>query len=125
MKLKEDFKKWSPCKIEALAFAVAIDADYDQLRESKKMILICPDNKPVAKAVKLIKKGGWSSSLRMSRLISNVNKVPITVKHISGKFKLNPVADHQSQFPSDCSFDNCSICNFVSETANSVLDPAA
>jgi hypothetical protein len=30
----------------------------------------------------------------MNRLISNVNKVPITIKHISGKFKLNPVADN-------------------------------
>ena len=37
-KLKEDFKKWSPCAIKALAFAVAIDADYNLLRESKKTI---------------------------------------------------------------------------------------
>ena len=61
----------------------------------------------------------------MIRLISNVHKIPITVKHISGKFKLNPVADHQSRFPSDCSFDNCWICNYVSDTVHSVLDPAA
>ena len=51
VKLKEDFKKLSPCEIEALAFAVTIDADYYLLRESKKTVLICPDNKPVAKAV--------------------------------------------------------------------------
>ena len=52
----------------------------------------------MAEAVELIKKGGWSSSSRMNRLISNVTKIPITVKHISGKFKLNQVADHQSRF---------------------------
>ena len=86
VKLKEDFKKWSPCEIEALAIAVAINANYDLLRESKKTVLICPDNKPMAEAVELIKKGGWSSSSRMNRLISNVNKIPITVKHTSSKF---------------------------------------
>ena len=75
--------------------------------------------------MELIKKGSWSSSSRMNRLISNVNKIPISVKHVSGKFKLNPVADHQSHFPSNCNFDNCSICTFVSEDVNSVLDPAA
>ena len=78
-------------EVEVLAFAVAIDTEYDLFRESKKTIIICADNKPVAEAVELIKKGKWSSSLRINWLIAKVNKISITVKHVSGKFKLNPV----------------------------------
>ena len=79
----------------------------------------------MAEAVELIKKGKWSSSSRNNRLIAKVNKIPITVKHVSGNFKLNLVADNQSHFPSDCGATNCSVCNFVSDAVNSVLDLAA
>ena len=35
VKLKEGCKPWPPCKVEALAFAMAIKAKYNLLRESK------------------------------------------------------------------------------------------
>ena len=53
-KLKDNYTKWSPCKIEALGLATAIEAEYNILRESKHPVLIMPDNKAVMDAVNLI-----------------------------------------------------------------------
>ena len=61
----------------------------------------------------------------MSSFLTNLNRIPIISNHISGKAKLNPVADHQSRFPSQCQSDVCSICRFVDETIAAVLEPEA
>ena len=86
---------------------------------------MCSDSKPVHEAINLIKKGNFSTSSRMSSFLINLNRIPIISNHISGKAKLNPVADHQSRFPSQCQSDVCSICRFVDETIAAVLEPEA
>ena len=96
VKLPEGCTHWSPCETEALSFAIGIEAEYDLIRESKLPLLVCPDNKVVADAIKLIKKGKFSASSRINRFITNVNKVKLEVAHISGKAKLNQIADLQS-----------------------------
>ena len=55
-KLSEQCSKWSPCEVEALSLANAIETEYPLLRESKHPIIILPDSKPVADAIALIKK---------------------------------------------------------------------
>ena len=124
-KLKEACKRWSPCELEALAFGTAIDKEYDLIRESKKPLIVCPDSKPVHEALNLINKGHFSTSSRMTTFLTNVNRIPVQSNHISGKAKLNPIADHQSRFPSECTSDVCSVCKFIDESIASVLDPAA
>ena len=124
-KLREGCKRWSPCELEALAFGTAIEKEYDLIRESKKSLIVCPDSKPVHEAVNLIKKGHFSTSSRMTNFLTNINRIPVQTNHISGKAKLNPVADHQSRFPSECSSEVCSVCKFIDESIASVLDPAA
>ena len=125
MKLPDKCEKWQPCEIEALAFATAIEAEYDLIRESKHPLLMCPDSKVVADAVALIQKGKYSSSARINKLITNVNKVPLQAAHVSGKAKLNEGADYQSRSPSKCNSEVCSICRFVDEQIHGVIDPAA
>ena len=125
LKLPDNCTKWSPCEVEALSFATGIEAEYDLIRESKHPLLICPDNKAVKDAVELIKKGKFSASSRINRFITNVNKVPLEVVHISGKANLNEVADYQSRQPSCCTSEICSICRFVGDMVDTVLDPAA
>jgi hypothetical protein len=56
VKLPENCKKWSPCEVEALAFATGIQAEIDLITESKHPLLIAPDSSPVKDAVNLIKK---------------------------------------------------------------------
>ena len=63
-KLPDKCKTWSPCEVEALAFAVGIDREYDLLRESIHPLIICPDSKPVHEAVKRINDGNFSTSSR-------------------------------------------------------------
>lgn len=123
-KLSEHHSKWNSCELEALAFATAITAEYHTLKESKKPVIICPDSKAVADACNLIRKGQHSSNPRIQALITNVNRIPITVQLVSGKGKLNACGDNQSRFPSECTADYCAICNFVSESVNT-LNPYA
>ena len=125
VKLPAKCERWQPCEIEALAFATGIEADYDLIRESKHPLLICPDSKVVTDAVALIKRGKFSSSARINKFITNVTKVPLEVAHISGKAKLNEGADYQSRAPSQCNSEICSICRFVDEQVNGVIDPAS
>ena len=124
-KLSDQCRKWSCCEIEAMSVAAAIEAEYSLLRESRHPIMILPDSKPVQQAIELIKKGKFSTSSRMNRFLSNINKIPITVKHLSGKYDLNQISDHQSRHPSDYTFDMCSIHKFIENLADTVLDPTA
>ena len=123
-KLSEHHSKWNSCELEALAFATAITAEYHVLKESKKPIIICPDSKAVADACNLIRKGQHSSNPRIQSLITNVNRIPINVQLVSGKNKLNTCGDNQSRFPSICTSEHCAICNFISESVNT-LNPYA
>ena len=79
----------------------------------------------MADAVKLIKQGKYSASSRINRFITNVNKVNLEVRHVSGKAKLNLGGDNQSRQPSECTSELCTICRFVNEQVDSVVDPAA
>ena len=110
VKLPEGYAWWSPCEIEALSFAIGIEAEYDLIRESKLPLLVCPDSKVVADTIKLIKQGKFSASLRINQFITNVNKVKLEVAHMSGKAKLNQITDQQSRKPSPCNSKVCSIC---------------
>ena len=76
-RLKDQCVWWQPCEIEGLSVATAINAEYNLLCESKHPILILADSRPVADAIKNIREGKFSSSSRMNRLLTNVNKLPI------------------------------------------------
>ena len=108
-----------------MSVAAAIEAEYSLLRESKLPIMILPDSKPVQQAIELIKKGKFSTSSRMNRFLSNINKIPITVKHLSGKYNLNTISDHQSRHPSECSSQTCAIHKFIEELSDTIIHPAA
>ena len=125
VKLPEHCKKWSPCEVEALAFATGIQAEMDIIKESHKPLLIAPDSTPVKDAVNLIKKGKFSASARMTSFITNLNRVKIEVIHASGKANLNAVSDMQSRNPSTCTAEHCTICNFVTTSIDTILNPAA
>ena len=99
VKLPEKCQKWCPCEIEGLALAVGINKEYDLLRESKQKLIIETDNKPVKEAVKLINKRKFSTTARMSSMLTNLNRIPINSRHVSGRANLNPLADLQSRMP--------------------------
>jgi hypothetical protein len=51
--------------------------------------------------------------------------MPVISKHISGKAKLNPVADFQSRHQPSCKAEVCCIEKFINETIDGVIDPGA
>ena len=108
-----------------MTIAVTIETEYPLLRESQHLVLLLPDSKPVQDAVILIQQGKFSTSARMNRFLTNINKIPISIKHLSNKFKLNEIADHQSRNPAQCSATNCSIHRFINGLTESVVDAAA
>ena len=121
VKLPEKCKRWCPCEIEGLGLAVGIDKEYDIIRESKHPLIIETDSKPVNEAMKLINQGKFSTNARMSSILTNLNRTPIKTRHISGKAKLNPMADIQSRIPPACNSEHCSIHKFLTETMDSIL----
>ena len=123
--LKDQCLKWQPYEIEGLSVATAINVEYNLLRESKHPILILADSKPVAEAIKNIQEGKFSMSSQMNRLLTNINKLPVTAKHLSSKFKLNQIADLQSRYTPLCNVTNCSIHKFIDEITSTVIYPAA
>ena len=125
VKLQQPHDRWLPCELEALAFATAITSEYHIIKETKQPVIISPDSKAVADAVKLIKKGNFSTNPRIQSLITNVNRVPIIVQMASGKSDLNSCADFQSRHPSVCTTEQCAICCFVKEKSSTILDPFA
>merc|ERR1712243_505701 len=62
------------------------------------ILLTLERNRFIQDAINLIKKGKFSASSRMNRFLSNVNRIPITVKHLSGRYNLNEISDHQSRY---------------------------
>ena len=123
VKLSDNHQKWQACELEALAFSCAIHSEYNLLKECKKPIILSPDSKTVADAVKKIQKGSYSASPRIQSFISNINRIPIIVQLASGKTNQNQSSDYQSRHPSTCTTEHCSVCNFVTETSDSVLLP--
>ena len=86
-------------EVKVLALASGIDVEYDLIRKSVHPLLVHTDSKVVTDAVNLIKKGRYSAFSRINRFITNVNKVNLEVKHISGKARLKKYGYIQSRRP--------------------------
>ena len=105
-----------------MSLATGIDKEYQLIRESKHPLIIETDSKPVYEALKLVNKGKFSANARMSSLLTNLNRTPIHAKHISGKAKLNPIADLQSRIPPDCTSEFCSVKKFLNHSVETILE---
>ena len=121
VKLSPHHAKWNSCELEALAFATAIQAEYETIKESDKPIIIAPDSKPVADAINLIKKGHFSTNPRLQTLLTNVNRIPMSIQLAGGKAKLNNPSDFQSRNSSKCDVQSCAICSFIDHKSSEPL----
>ena len=123
VKLKSHMQKWQPCEIEAAAIGTAIEAFKDFIRETAQPVLICSDSKPVIDAAKKILAGNFSLSPKIQTFLNNLSKINCELRHIAGKSGHNAASDYSSRNTYDCAAEVCQICNFVEQTADSVLDP--
>ena len=123
VKLKSHMQKWQPCEIEAAAIGTAIEAFKDFIRETLQPVLICSDSKPVVDAAHKILQGKFSLSPKIQTFLNNLSKINCEIRHIAGKTGHNAASDYTSRNTYECAAEICQICNFVEQTANSVLDP--
>jgi hypothetical protein len=122
VKLKSHMVKWYPCELEAVALGASIEAFYEFIKQSTKPVIICPDSKPVVDAAKKIEKGHFSLSPRIQTFLNGLSKISYDIQHISGKSGHNAAGDFQSRNASVCNTENCQICKFIQETADTIID---
>lgn len=122
VKLKKHTIKWFPCEIEAAALGTAVEAFYEYIKNSKLPVLICPDSKAVVDAAIKIAKGHFSLSPRIQTFLNNLGKIRYHIQHVSGKSGQNSAGDFQSRSAAQCSSELCQICNYVNNTAETVID---
>ena len=122
VKLKNHHLKWFPCELEATALGTAIEAFYEFIKQSNKPVIICPDSKAVVDAAKKLSKGQFSLSPRIQTFLNNLGKINHDIQHISGKSGHNAAGDFQSRTASDCNSELCQICNYVTSTADTIID---
>ena len=67
---------------------LSIGPEYNLLIESKEPMLILADNKAVVDSAEKINQGYYSFCLKMNRFLANINKIPISVHHLSGEIWL-------------------------------------
>ena len=71
--------------MEATALGKAIEAFYEFIKQSTKLVIICPDSKAVVDAAKKLSKGQFSLSPRIQTFFNNLGKINHDIQHILGK----------------------------------------
>ena len=122
VKLKPHMIRWIPCEIEACALGTSIESFYDFIKQSNLPVIICPDSKAVVDAAKKLEKGNFSLSPRIQTFLNNLSKIKYDIQHISGKSGHNKGSDYQSRNSASCSSEICQICDFVSNTSETIID---
>ena len=66
--------------------------------------------------MKLINQGTFQKNARMSSILTNLSRTPIKTRHMSGKGKLNPIADIQLRIPPTSIGEHCLMHKFLNKT---------
>ena len=92
------------------------------LTQSIKPTIVGVDSKSVYQGFNLLKAGKFSAATRMHSFLQCINRFPIIVQHITGKFKANIPADYLSRNPVTCNNpEECQLCKFVEEKSQALL----
>lgn len=119
-KLPEYQSRWLPCEIEGLAIAAALNHFSPLIIQSKEKPQVLTDSKPCVEAIQKLSRGEFSASARLSSFLSTVSRYQASVLHISGSCNLP--SDYASRHPLKCNSTDCSICKFVSDTMEAVVN---
>ena len=120
LKLKTHQTGWQPCETEALAITAGVRHFEPYIRESEHPLQILSDSKPCVQAFGKLCKGKFSASSRVSTFLSCLSEHNVTIQHIKGEG--NKSSDFASRNPTKCCDSTCQICEFVQDTADSVVN---
>ena len=118
-KIPEHQTRWTPCEYEGLGIAASLNHFAPYVIQSTSKPQVYTDSKPCVQAVQKLKRGEFSASSRLSTFLSAVSRYQAQVSHISGAVNLS--ADYASRQPLHCNSDSCSVCKFLSEVMDSVV----
>ena len=118
-KLPEFQLRWLPCELEALAIASALNHFSPYIIQSQNKPQVATDSKPCVDAVEKLKRGQFSASARLSTFLSAVSRFQAKIQHIAGA--KNIPSDYLSRHPLHCTSPKCSVCTFVSESMEAVV----
>ena len=103
VKLKPHITKWFPCKKKKpLLLEQLLNLFYDNIKISRKPVIICQDSKTVIDAANKIAKGHFSLSPRIQTFLNNLSKISYYIQHFSGKSGKKP-GGFQSRSATECS----------------------
>ena len=119
-KLPQFQSRWLPCEVEGLAIACSLNHFSALIIQSKLKPQILTDSKPCVEAVHKLRRGEFSASARLSSFLSSVSRYQADILHISGARNL--LSDYASRHPVKCDSVNCSICKFVAESMEAVVN---
>ena len=110
---------WSPCEIEGLSIAGALQHFGPVLTQSTHKGCVLTDNKACVEAYQKLCKGSFSCSSRLVTFLSTASRYAVSVRHLAGR--VNLPSDFESRNAPPCKLSNCQICVFLRETAESVV----
>ena len=118
-KLPEFQTRWLPCELEGLAIAAALNHFAPLIIQSEKKPQVLTDSKPCVQAIQKLCRGEFSASARLSSFLSTVSRYQAKVLHIPGASNLP--SDYASRHPLKCNSKACTICKFVAESMEEVV----
>lgn len=110
---------WIPCELEALAISAAVSHFAPYLVNSEHQTCVLTDSLPCVQAYAKLCQGKFSSSARVSTFLSVISRFQVKLIHLKGSD--NIYSDFASRNPPDCNQQNCQICKYASELADSVV----
>ena len=93
-KLRKHQVTWLPCEIEALAIGAANRHFAPYISQSPHTIELLSDSRPCVQAYEKLKIGQFSTSSRVTTLLSTVSRYSVHIRHIAGAE--NPPSDYAS-----------------------------
>lgn len=118
-KLKSHQVGWLPCEMEALGITASVSHFSPYIKESVHTTQVLTDSRPCVQAWGKLKNGLFSASARVSTFLSTLSAHNVSLCHIKGT--LNRISDYGSRNPLVCENGDCQICNFIEDTASSVV----
>ena len=117
--LKPHQAKLLPCEQEALAISVGLKHFSYHVVQSTVQATVLTDSKPCVLSFNKLMKGIFSTSPKVTTFLATAVNYHVRMLHIPGTTNL--FSDFASRNPVKCNSSNCSVCQFVDETCNSVV----
>ena len=118
-KLRSSLLKCLPCKVDALAIAVATKHFSPYLIQSHHKACILTDSKPCVQAYEKLCRGEFSATPRVSTFLSTVSRYQASVRHVSGSTILP--SDFAGQNTAPCEDEAWQVCALIRLTQDSVI----